>query len=517
MKKEFISIQSEMKLDCTTPDGKVRPDLIKASKAEKRLDPVDVLEQVATMQLGMQVEGSDCESEYSFEGFSQEPRVENQPTMMNLPENNICVDWNHWGSYHDILRVYARVYAAIDSFKFKIRQENRKDFDKSTIRPMTALHFAKAKRFLVQKMQAECYAKELKLLKEGKVVKHGRCRLFGLHLDTYGIIRCKGRYELSPTLKGINLPVLCGTDHKFTKLLLWNIHDKDNCPGYSYAMHRIKKDLYFPKFKISLRRTLENCAKCRIHKARAYAYPGNPPLPAYRTEARTPFEFSGLDYAGPFEIQSHDFDGKIWICLFTCLVTRACHLVMVPDNSTKTFLEALQELSTFYRMPRLLLSDNATQFHAADRLLRQIQSNKVVQDTLGAKEIQWYFIPARASHIGGVFERMIGLLKVELRKMSFGTKLTLQEAKVHILEVQRIINNRPLTRATASLNDVTCITPMDLIRGYKDNTSIFPEVYLDEYLEDLWECKQDLPQQYLRKKLNREKFFKNLNERYFEK
>ena len=58
---------------------------------------------------------------------------------------------------------------------------------------------------------------------------------------------------------------------------------------------------------------------------------------------------------------------------------------------------------------------------------------------------------------------------------------------------------------------------MDLIRGYKDNTSIFPDVYLDEYLEDLYERKQDLPQQYLRKKLNREKFFKNLNDGYFEK
>ena len=84
------------------------------------------------------------------------------------------------------------------------------------------------------------------------------------------------------------------------------------------------------------------------------------------------------------------------------------------------------------------------------------------------------------------------------------------------MEVQRIINNRPLTRATASLDDITCITPMDLIRGYKDHTSIFPEVFLDEYLEDLWESKQDLPQQYLRKKRNREKFFQNLNEGYFE-
>ena len=112
---------------------------------------------------------------------------------------------------------------------------------------------------------------------------------------------------------------------------------------------------------------------------------------------------------------------------------------------------------------------------------------------------------------------MIGLLKVELRKMSSGTKLTLQDAKVHILEVQRIINNRPLTRAMASLDDDTCITPMDLIRGYKDNTSIFPDSFLDEYLEDLWESKQNLPQQYLRKKQNRENFFKNLNDGYFEK
>ena len=111
---------------------------------------------------------------------------------------------------------------------------------------------------------------------------------------------------------------------------------------------------------------------------------------------------------------------------------------------------------------------------------------------------------------------MIGIVKVELRKMSFGTKFTLQEAKVHILEVQRIINRRPLTRATASLDDITCITPMDLIHGYRDNTTIVPEEYVEEFFEDLWECKQDLPQQYLRKKNNREKFFKNLNDGYFE-
>ncbi|CAL4236309.1 unnamed protein product [Meganyctiphanes norvegica] len=299
--------------------------------------------------------------------------------------------------------------------------------------------------------------------------------------------------------------------------MLWNIHRSENCPGYSYAMHRVKRDMYFPKFKITLRKTLNKCAKCRIHKARAYAYPGNPPLPACRTEAKTPFEFCGLDYAGPIDIDSHDFRGQMYICVFTCLVTRACHLVMVPDTSAPAFFDALRDLATFYRMPKLLLSDNGTQFHAADRVLKKLQRNKVIQDTLGAKEVQWLFNPARASHIGGVFERIIQLVRVEIRKMSSGTKLTFQEAKVQLLEVQRILNRRPLTRATASLDDMTCISPMDLIQGFKDDTSIIPHEYIEEYFEELGEQRQNLPQQYLRKKMNREKFFKNLNDGYFER
>ncbi|CAL4066016.1 unnamed protein product, partial [Meganyctiphanes norvegica] len=125
-------------------------------------------------------------------------------------------------------------------------------------------------------------------------------------------------------------------------------------------------------------------------------------------------------------------------------------------TSAQAFFDALSDLATFYRMPKLLLSDNGTQFHAADRVLKKLQRNKVIQDTLGAKEVQWLFNPARASHIGGVFERIIQLVRVEIRKMSSGTKLTLQESKVQLLEVQRILNRRPLTRATASLDDMTC-------------------------------------------------------------
>ena len=68
-----------------------------------------------------------------------------------------------------------------------------------------------------------------------------------------------------------------------------------------------------------------------------------------------------------------------------------CHKSMslgnVPDSSTEAFLKALSELQTFYRLPKLLLSDNATQFHAADRALIKIRQNRAVQAELGEKGI----------------------------------------------------------------------------------------------------------------------------------
>merc|ERR1712215_233679 len=39
---------------------------------------------------------------------------------------------------------------------------------------------------------------------------------------------------------------------------------------------------------------------------------------------------------------------------------------------------------------------------------------------------------------------------------------------------------------------------------------------MGDHLEDLWEAQQDLPQKYIQKNKEREKFFQNLKEAYFE-
>ena len=73
-------------------------------------------------------------------------------------------------------------------------------FNEENLKPLTALNFAKAKRYLIQQMQLECYGEELDMLRKGKSVKKGKCRLFGLYLDKYGTVRCKGQFDNSPYL-----------------------------------------------------------------------------------------------------------------------------------------------------------------------------------------------------------------------------------------------------------------------------------------------------------------------------
>lgn len=57
-----------------------------------------------------------------------------------------------------------------------------------------------------------------------------------------------------------------------------------------------------------------------------------------------PFAHYGVDY-GPLYISVAEAsdNSKVWIHLFSCCVTRAIHLELVPDMSTQTFLRAFKQ------------------------------------------------------------------------------------------------------------------------------------------------------------------------------
>ena len=67
-----------------------------------------------------------------------------------------------------------------------------------------------------------------------------------------------------------------------------------------------------------------------------------PPLYRERVKEAVPFSHSGIDYFGPMYVKANTGTQKVWICLFTCLVTRAVHLELMQDMSTEQFLLGLR-------------------------------------------------------------------------------------------------------------------------------------------------------------------------------
>ena len=142
---------------------------------------------------------------------------------------------------------------------------------------------------------------------------------------------------------------------------------------------------------------------------------------------------------------------KVWICLYTCCVVRAIHLDLVPDQTTPAFLRSFRRYVARRGVPRQVVSDNGKTFKAAAKALR---------------DVKWVFNIPKAPWWGGVFERLVRCIKRCLRKMVGQAKLSADELLTVLLEVEMVLNSRPLT--VVSAEDVEePLTPSHLIVGQR--------------------------------------------------
>ena len=130
------------------------------------------------------------------------------------------------------------------------------------------------------------------------------------------------------------------------------------------------------------------------------------PLPQIRFRlSLRPFAQTAVYFRGPFDtIQGRrSRRQKRYLRLFTCLATRAVHLEMAFLLDTDSFLNAFYRIVNRRGLPREMLSDNGTNFVAAERELRELvealDQSKIAQSTAN-KGIMWHFNPPLAPHFG---------------------------------------------------------------------------------------------------------------------
>lgn len=148
--------------------------------------------------------------------------------------------------------------------------------------------------------------------------------------------------------------------------------------------------------------------------------PSKPPLSTKCVTQSSPFSHCGVDYFGPLFVKAKNENRKVWVCLYTCLVTRAIHLELMSDMSTEQFLLGFRRLLSRHGKPKEILSDNVSQFKLTTDVIEKVWRQILLENdvlTYAANEgIKWKFIVELAPWMGGFYERLIGLVKRSLRK-----------------------------------------------------------------------------------------------------
>ena len=133
---------------------------------------------------------------------------------------------------------------------------------------------------------------------------------------------------------------------------------------------------------------------------------------------------------------------KVYILLFTCGISRAIHLEIQTNETTREFIKALKRVVARWGRPQIIYLDNAKTFIAAEKWINKIKKNEHFKD-LAREEIRWKFNLAKVPWWGGQVERMIELTKQTLYKSLGNAHLTISELEEIVLDSE--INLKPLT------------------------------------------------------------------------
>ena len=164
----------------------------------------------------------------------------------------------------------------------------------------------------------------------------------GVYVDGKGMLRCQGRLEMSEMHEGTKQPLLLPKSDYYTQLIIDHVHRSCLHAGVAQTLAQVRQKYWIPQGRSAVKRISKKCSVCRRWEEGPYQMPPMPPLPRKRVTKAIPFSYTGVDYFGPLFTKSKPGSQKMWVCLFTCLVTRAVHLELLEDMSTERFLMGLR-------------------------------------------------------------------------------------------------------------------------------------------------------------------------------
>jgi hypothetical protein len=327
---------------------------------------------------------------------------------------------------------------------------------------------------LIQQCQEESFADELRRLRKKKPL-HSTSHLLALApiLGEDGLLRLGGRIGRARLpYDQLHPPFLPGR-HPLSEKIVRAFHESLKHVGTDFLLSYVRQHFWVTKGRELVKKIRRDCVVCRRNRAQ----PGEQMM-ADLIESRLdygalPFTRTAVDLFGPLEIGTYrNRTAKRWGIIYTCLVTRAVFLELVPSLSSTDFLLSFRKFVSIYRYPEIMHSDNGTNFVGAERELREaaeaLYASEEVPKFLHANNVQWTFQPPRTPHFGGAHESLVKSTKKALYNALDQEKGAFRHPTEDVLrtllyEVAGLLNTRPLTYASSDPADFRPLTPNDFL------------------------------------------------------
>ena len=267
------------------------------------------------------------------------------------------------------------------------------------------------------------------------------------YYDEKGILRLNTRVS---NVENFNFykkfPTLLRNDSHFTQLVIRKVHEEHYRCGINSTLAFIRYNYWIVRGRQTVKIFLKNCVLCKMVQGKMAISPETSKLPEFRVSCNHPFENVGVDYAGPLYFKENADNcvrmSKCYVLLFTCAATRAVYLELTPDAGVHCLILAVRRFISRNGTLKLFISDNFKSFKSKD-----------IKSYLRKVNINWKFILEKSPWWGGFYERLIGVMKNLLKKAMGRARLTYDEILTILIEIESIINSRPLTYMSDNHDD----------------------------------------------------------------
>ncbi|XP_055615123.1 uncharacterized protein LOC129761429 [Toxorhynchites rutilus septentrionalis] len=340
--------------------------------------------------------------------------------------------------------------------------------------PPTVNEFDQALKLIVHFVQEEAFQPELCALKEGSTHRLRNLNPFVDPID--GTLRVGDRVKKAFIPYDSRHQMLLPAKHPVTELLIRHEHQNNLHAGQRTLLAIVRQRFWPLQVKNTIRKVIRQCIICfRANPLKTTQLMGD--LPSYRVQPSPAFFHTGVDYAGPFSIKSltqarKPMITKGYVCLFVCLSTRAIHLELVSSLTTDAFIATLRRFTGRRGPVSKIFSDNATNFVGAEAELERLsklfaaeQHVKQLTEFCRSQSITWSFIHPRSPHFGGIWESGVRSVKYHLKRVVGNQQLTFEEMSTVLVQIESVLNSRPLTPCSDDPNDLTAVTPAHFLVG----------------------------------------------------